>query len=75
MYQMHKFARKNTTYCRKFRKYKQYSKFNRYKDVELLKSYVDKCDNCNINLLVNIGPNKDGELEEKAKELVKEMFK
>ena len=52
-----------------------YSKFSKYKDIELLKSYVDKCNKCEMNLLINIGPNKDGELEKEARDLVKKMLK
>ena len=52
-----------------------YSKFAKYKDLNLLKSYIDKCNECEINLLINIGPNKSGQLPIEAIKLVKEMFK
>ena len=51
-----------------------YSKFAKYKDLELLKSYVEKAKNLDINLLINIGPNKDGEFDEVSKELAREML-
>lgn len=52
-----------------------YTKFAKYKDINLLKEYINKAKECEINMLINIGPNKDGEFPKEAKELVKEMLK
>lgn len=52
-----------------------YTKFAKWKDIEFLKENKMKVDDLGINLLVNIGPNKDGEFPVEAENLIKEFMK
>lgn len=51
-----------------------YTKYATWKDISLLKENKRKIDECEINYLVNIGPNKEGEFPTMAKNLIKELF-
>ena len=51
-----------------------YTKYPIWKDLKQLRSNKNKCDNLQINYLVNIGPDGDGCFPSKAKELLQKLM-
>ena len=63
---------KNSLYevCQTLNQSWGYTKFAKWKNIDLLKENKNKIDDLEINLLINIGPNKEGEFPEEAKNLI-----